>query len=65
MKTSGFSAHDNEFMSLALYEAEQALDAGDYPVGAVLTINGELVGQARNSILTDTLRQRRTRSKSL
>jgi tRNA(Arg) A34 adenosine deaminase TadA len=29
---------DQEFMALALYEAGQALDAGDYPVGAVLTI---------------------------
>lgn len=41
-------------MSLALSEAEEALKAGDYPVGAVLTINGEYVGKARNSILTES-----------
>lgn len=54
MKTTAFSEQDKKFMSLALHEAEQALDAGDYPVGAALTINGEFVGQARNSILTET-----------
>ena len=54
MKTTAFSEQDKEFMSLALHEAEQALDAGDYPVGAALVINGEFVGQARNSILTET-----------
>jgi tRNA(adenine34) deaminase len=53
MKTSGFGKQDKEFMSLALKEAERALDMGDYPVGAVLTVNDEFVDQARNSILTD------------
>ena len=54
MRTTDFNEQDKELMSLALYEAEQALHVGDYPVGAALTINGELVGQARNSILTET-----------
>lgn len=42
-------------MSTALQEAEQALAAGNYPVGAVLTVDGTLVGQAGNSILTESL----------
>ncbi len=40
-------------MALALNEAKLAFDSGDYPVGAVLTVDGNLVGQARNSILTE------------
>ena len=40
-------------MSLALDEAQGAWAAGNYPVGAVLTVDGELAGRARNSILTD------------
>jgi tRNA(adenine34) deaminase len=49
-----FSTRDKDFMALAIMEAESALAADDYPVGAVLTVNGELVGKARNSILTDS-----------
>jgi tRNA(adenine34) deaminase len=41
-------------MSLALSEAKGALESGDYPVGAVLTVNGEYIGKARNSILTES-----------
>ena len=52
-KENHFSEQDKKFMALALAEAEQALAAGNYPVGAVLTINGEFGGQARNSILSD------------
>ena len=40
-------------MTLALAEAQQALKAGDYPVGAALTFNGTLLGTARNSLFTD------------
>jgi tRNA(adenine34) deaminase len=54
MGTSHGSGQDEKFMSIALHEAGQALDAGDYPVGAVLAINGELIGQARNSIFTES-----------
>lgn len=53
MKNNHFSEQDKKFMSLALYEARHAIDAGDYPVGAVLTVDGEFIGQARNSILTE------------
>jgi tRNA(adenine34) deaminase len=54
MTNNQFSKQDRKYMTMALHEAEQALAAGDYPVGAVLTINGELVGQARNGIFSDT-----------
>ncbi len=44
---------EKHFMALALAKAEQALAAGDYPVGAVLTLNGRLLDKARNSLFTD------------
>jgi tRNA(adenine34) deaminase len=48
-----FSEQDSDFMTMALDEAEQALAAGDYPVGAALVVKGELIGRGRNSILTE------------
>ena len=49
-----FSGQDIKFMRLALGEAEEALASGNYPVGAVLTVNGDFIGKARNSILTES-----------
>ena len=40
-------------MSLALAEARQASETGDYPVGAALTFNGTLLDTAGNSLFTD------------
>ena len=40
-------------MFLALNEARSALEAGDYPVGAALVVDGELWGTARNRLFTD------------
>ena len=40
--------HDEEFMSLALAEAEKALLAGEVPVGAVIARGGEVVASAHN-----------------
>lgn len=54
MENTHFSEQDKKFMAIALHEAEQALTSGDYPVGAVLTINGVFFGKARNSIFTET-----------
>lgn len=54
MENTHFSEEDKRFMSLALDEAEQALASGDYPVGAVLPIDGVLFGKARNSIFTES-----------
>jgi tRNA(adenine34) deaminase len=48
-----YSSADKQFMSLALQEAQQALTLGDYPVGAALTVEGELWSIERNSILSD------------
>lgn len=48
-----YSNDDKHFMTLALQEAHTALDQGDYPVGAAITVNGALWGTARNSLFTD------------
>ena len=39
---------DEEFMRLALAEAEQALQAGEVPVGAVVVRGGEVIASAHN-----------------
>ncbi len=46
----GFSDKDKEVMIIALNEAKKALDNGDYPVGAVIVINGKVVDKTRNSL---------------
>jgi tRNA(adenine34) deaminase len=48
-----FNADDRQWMTLALHQAEEALSAGDYPVGAVLTMDNQLIGTARNSLFSD------------
>jgi len=45
-----FSMQDKEFMKIALKEAKKSLDRGDYPVGAVLVIDGKLISKGGNSI---------------
>ena len=40
-------------MTYALREAQAALDAGDYPVGAALVVNGTLLATARNALLSE------------
>jgi tRNA(adenine34) deaminase len=44
---------DNDFMRLALAEAEKAAASGETPVGAVLVVGGEVVAAAHN--LRETL----------
>jgi tRNA(adenine34) deaminase len=39
---------DEEFMRLALAEAEKALQAGEVPVGAVVVRGGEVIASAHN-----------------
>ena len=53
MTHDGYSDNDRHFMALALTEAREALEAGNYPVGAVLTLNGEFLDKAGNSLFTD------------
>jgi tRNA(Arg) A34 adenosine deaminase TadA len=38
----------DKFMQLAIQEARAAIDAGDYPYGAVLVRAGEVIGLGRN-----------------
>lgn len=40
------------FMELAIQEAKSALADGDYPFGAVLVRNGQVIGLGRNHINT-------------
>ncbi len=47
-----FSEGDHHFMQIALEQAQQALIHGDFPVGAVLTIDNQLVAQERNHIFS-------------
>lgn len=44
--------NEKEYMELALEEARLALDAGDYPVGAVLTVNNSVLGAGRNELFS-------------
>ena len=39
---------DERFMRAALEEAQLAMDGGDVPVGAVLVMDGKIVGRGRN-----------------
>jgi tRNA(adenine34) deaminase len=51
--TSKFSNSDKIIMRLALEEAKIALNKGDYPVGAVLVIDREVVAKKRNRLHND------------
>ena len=53
MNNNECNSNDRHFLSLALTEAKLASEAGDYPVGAVLTFNGSLLDKDRNSLFTD------------
>ena len=44
------SANDEQFMRLALREAEAALEAGELPIGGVLVANGEVLGVGQTSV---------------
>jgi tRNA(adenine34) deaminase len=46
--SEGLSAYE-AFMQEALQEALQALQTGDVPVGAVVVVDGAIVGRGRNS----------------
>ena len=39
---------DNYFMGLALEQAEKAYQLGEVPIGAILTIDGEVIASAHN-----------------
>ncbi len=48
MAESRFFARDEQFMRLALREAERAAEHGDAPIGAVVVREGEVLGAAGN-----------------
>jgi tRNA(adenine34) deaminase len=45
-------SEDEAFMSMALKEAEGALEEGEVPVGAVLILDGEVIARGRNRPIT-------------
>ena len=44
---------DEDYMRIALQEAQQALELGEVPIGAVIVRNGEVVGRGHNTTETD------------
>lgn len=46
-------ANDEQFMRLALEEARRAAEAGEIPVGAVVTLDGKVIASAANRTITD------------
>ena len=43
---------DLEFLRAAVAEAHKAERAGEVPVGAILTLDGEIIGRGHNSVIT-------------
>ena len=44
--------HDNDYMRIALEEAQKAFDKDEVPVGAVLVHEGHVLARAHNSPIT-------------
>jgi tRNA(adenine34) deaminase len=44
---------DTQWMQEALAEAHSAADAGEVPVGAIILLNGEVIGRGQNRVLRD------------
>jgi tRNA(adenine34) deaminase len=47
-----FSEQDKDFMNLSLEKAKDSYSRGDYPVGAVLVVGTERIGEGRNITTT-------------
>lgn len=45
-----FSEEDHVFMNMSIKEARISLEEGNFPVGAVLVVDGKLIGKDKNSI---------------
>lgn len=44
---------DEKFMEIAMQEAREGYERGDFPVGAVLTFDNQLIGKGNNSTRTN------------
>ena len=44
---------DTDFMRAAIAEAEKARDSNEIPVGAVVTLSGDIIGQGSNRTVQD------------
>lgn len=42
---------DEEFMREALFEADAAGEAGEVPVGAIVVLDGSVIGRGRNAVI--------------
>ncbi|MFN2350998.1 MAG: nucleoside deaminase [Kiritimatiellia bacterium] len=42
--------HDEDYMRQALRQAQMAADAGDVPVGAIIVLDGRIIGRAHNQV---------------
>jgi tRNA(adenine34) deaminase len=51
--TQGTAAADDHFMRLALAEAQNAMDADEIPIGAIVVCQGKIIGRGHN--LTEQL----------
>ncbi len=43
-----FGQTDEYYMRIALAEAAEAYEAGEIPIGAVITVNGKIIARAHN-----------------
>lgn len=43
-----FTPQDEQFMKIALDEAQQSFAKGKFPCGAVLAVNNKIVGKSEN-----------------
>jgi tRNA(adenine34) deaminase len=46
-------APDTQFMREAITEAQAAAAAGEVPIGAVIVLNGEVIGRGQNRVLRE------------
>ncbi|WP_370694161.1 tRNA adenosine(34) deaminase TadA [Oceanobacter sp. 1_MG-2023] len=53
MSSQSLIRSDEEAMTLALALAQTAADDGEVPVGAVVVLNGQVIGRGRNRQITD------------
>jgi tRNA(Arg) A34 adenosine deaminase TadA len=47
------TSHHEEYMRFAIREAQRARDDGDYAIGAVITLNGEIISASGNRVKAD------------